>query len=394
MFKQLIETKEQIESIRERCQRLGMIVVGEPIYEDEGPPFHANRNLSDIFDEQCNLTHWTDETYDNDFYCLFKREFIPKNIDLSNIASHFNLLWEKAKPSPFGNLSEGRTEYNEEVRSSREIDASYFTEYSLTDVIREIKEDWYDKTKQVVKPVPYKLLLYPVGGSFKPHVDTPEPKLIGTTIFHLSGPKKVFEVDGTPWTKGHICNFYADIPHEVKPCDEPRMVITFKIYDASYSSEISTDDKTVSTFVKRIKKTKRDKFGVLLKHGYSYEDSTFKGVDKKLIDILDSLGWTYEVQPVIVYAAEVGYSGDYNDVMERSDTVLPDSVNTLEIYEFDLNKSRKTRGLTDINTPFYYFGTGGYRWTSEVGQLFHTGNCYVSGLESVYLNKALIVHPN
>ncbi len=95
-------------------------------------------------------------------------------------------LYEAAQASPFGDIAQMQTVYDEKVRVAREIPATHFTVSSS--LCRKIETLWgaYFFPHQVVA-VPHKINVYGAGGHFAPHRDTPSTNMVGTFLLSLHG---------------------------------------------------------------------------------------------------------------------------------------------------------------------------------------------------------------
>lgn len=73
-----------------------------------------------------------------------------------------------------------------------------------------------------VRAVPYKINVYRRGDFLIAHADSPEEKLIGTTLIDLSKRhNSSFRVDNKKWKtrENNTCSFYANLIHEVTPVE-------------------------------------------------------------------------------------------------------------------------------------------------------------------------------
>jgi hypothetical protein len=172
--------------------------------------------------------------------------------------------------APFGDLTKGTTEVNTAVRDARVLAAQDITWHHKPEVAAwqlQRVADYVSVTMYNGRPVELVLdqcNVYPPGGHFAPHQDTPRKDTIGTLVIVLGMPgyggnwnhipegaglqihgaqPRAFEMtpresSGTSRTvtvrKG-IVAFYGDVKHEVLPCKFVRASLTFRIVPAKQS---------------------------------------------------------------------------------------------------------------------------------------------------------------
>ena len=112
-------------------------------------------------------------------------QVLGEEIRLSEISrTHVEKWYAEGSSSPFGNVSKQQTEYNDEVRSSREFDVTKFT--VSNEILEDVADKWGDSfIPRCVKVQPYKVIIYGPGDHFQIHKDTPEENLCGTFLLSL-----------------------------------------------------------------------------------------------------------------------------------------------------------------------------------------------------------------
>lgn len=125
-----------------------------------------------------------DEEDDDDYYDRYKDiiRLHPHHLTAEDIET----LVGYAKPAPYGDLKQGRTNYDPSVRTALELPLSCMVlssaEMGLIQSL--VGKHLIPDSKFCFKP--YKLNIYREGDFFKPHVDTPRSsEMIGTLVIAL-----------------------------------------------------------------------------------------------------------------------------------------------------------------------------------------------------------------
>ncbi len=145
-------------------------------------------------------------------------------------------------PSPFGDLKSGATKLDDTVRMAREIVPSNGAVITLTPIGQRFINRFCRLASNALfmrDPIELtvsKINIYPVGGHFAKHQDTPRPGVLGSAVLELQSDRKggdlVFHRGGKTHVVGRGCisAFYADVIHEVTPVTEgTRVTISFHI---------------------------------------------------------------------------------------------------------------------------------------------------------------------
>jgi predicted 2-oxoglutarate/Fe(II)-dependent dioxygenase YbiX len=235
------------------------------------------------------------------------------------------LTEDEMSMSPYGDLKEKETKYDDTVRKSKEIDCNYLfkkTENAflkISSLLDSLKESIEKFTCTEVKIVPYKLIRYEKDSFFKTHVDSLKAtNNIGTILLCLSSDyeggsfviyhkDKKYEFD---LETSDVLFFYGSCPHEVKPLvSGTRYVITFDVYSIKNLNTITNLLNTEITekyedFFKELVSNVSDKkyinICIELEHKYAsgfpndetmYENETYcpsslKGSDKVMYEFL------------------------------------------------------------------------------------------------------------
>jgi hypothetical protein len=231
-------------------------------------------------------------------------------------------LYKIAKDAPFGKGTE--TVMDKTVRNCRHFDASkqeftipsaewnkLFSNSQESELLEDIREKLASNST-VIEAQLYKLLVYPPGGFFKPHVDTQrEEKMFGTLVVELScdkydGGQLVIEPGHRfpPWdfryewkSKGSapFIAFYADSSHEVETVRNGyKMSLVYNLVRAGTTtpivkkewSEKAIDlieevlkEETIARH-KGIRTAKREEFS-----NYGYEDPDDSPYDDDIVQL-------------------------------------------------------------------------------------------------------------
>mmetsp|Transcript_28751 Transcript_28751/g.73522 ORF Transcript_28751/g.73522 Transcript_28751/m.73522 type:complete len:682 (-) Transcript_28751:92-2137(-) len=249
-------------------------------------------------------------------------------VPLSSFGTTDNLL-RFADASPFGDLDTQQTLFDRNVRHAFEIPASRlqwdphtffgenaFTKDLYTSFLQHMSHDLYSDVPVTLDL--YKLNIYPTGGHFEDHQDTPRPGVVGTCVVVLppllDGEKDTFE-GGELWINGKplpACNescgstssaiyaFYAHLMHRVAPVTRgTRMTLTFFIRPASttvlpldvHGSGSPVQSLLAQAFLQNLRAYMRHhpRVGFVCEHLYSPAElatGIWKGVDAKMMQLL------------------------------------------------------------------------------------------------------------
>ena len=273
-------------------------------------------NLSIIQDKLTDLYrfesyHIDDNGFEDESITVLGVEFEKlENITRADVESWYN----SGISSAFGNVAAQETQHDDQVRSSRELDATKFSiEQETLDFVA---DDWgqYFLPAQV-RVEPYKLIVYGPGDHFSWHKDTPEENLCGTVLISLfqdCEPAGAFEIikssgGSETWSSkpGNCgwCGFYPDTPHRVNQLKSGfRAILSFKIFVEEPCQKPwgeKLESKLVNDIIDDLQKV-QGPIGILLKHHYGYDSKTIYGCDKLLLENLDCKGLHVEIMPVLV----------------------------------------------------------------------------------------------
>ncbi len=153
-------------------------------------------------------------------------------------------------PSGFGDLASCTTCHDTSVRLCRELNAREGVSVDFGEPNNNPLAAFLPAIQDVLFPgTPIALRLkkinvYPIGGHFARHVDTPREGVLGTVVLHarrdtyanrpgalvLGTGKNILKLGGFMYS---ITAFYSDVPHEVVAGDEERTTIVYDIVAAS-----------------------------------------------------------------------------------------------------------------------------------------------------------------
>ena len=217
----------------------------------------------------------------------------------------------------YGDVTAQETKINPEIRKAFEIKSS---EFSCDDaVLKALAQKWSTHfIPHKVRVESYKINIYPPGGHFKVHRDTPEKDLVGTFIVGLLyecdealrlGPKKLslYPLEAVA--------FHPDLPHEVLPNDDLRASLAFKVFfdDDAKAAPSSYQEEAIDK-VATLFKAMPAPFGIKLGHQYSLGMRVSNGFDSIMLEAAQKhFGDQSSLIPVITKVNAVIYVGDYAD---------------------------------------------------------------------------------
>lgn len=347
--------------------------------------------LEKFFDGETVFPHiWTGEADPyNDILGLTGASYA---LDICSV----DKLMKMAQPAPFGDLTTGETSIDTEVRHCYQIvpDAKVRVKKFPKDITEYINDTLYPNRK--IDIVFNKLNIYPVGGHFKRHVDTPKPNVIGTVVVFgqqkFEGGDLVICDDGKERRySSDIVAFYSNMPHWVEPVTSgTRVTATYYIMQ---KDSVRTDTKhEPSSQALDVKGVLLEKpFGIVLSETYSTtEDMVFKGDDIKLQALLEY--FTISYLPVLLEYRESYYGEvEYNEYSATIYRCTPDDFKTYQTN--GIYKELKYSSLPCYVIPGAKYG--GY----ELGNftqnyIDHVGNeCQEGIINNTYFSRLVIFTP-
>ena len=228
--------------------------------------------------------------------CAKMRDMRFIKADLGNVASHFTLtgtgaalpvegpdvqaLYDTLPDGVHGDLATLTTVQDNNVRNARDLTSDKFAVAPA--VMEAINAKWRESgiCPRDVDIVPYKINIYPKGGKFETHVDTPPAaNFVGTVVVCLSdGADIVIEDEEVRFERGEMVAFFGDTPHRVPEVttDAMRVTATFSVMSRGANTEASMDARILSLTKTRLAQVldKYRGFGVLLDHDYSFDTDT------------------------------------------------------------------------------------------------------------------------
>lgn len=390
MLSQIIEKRNDLENKINNFKKADFIIGSIFITDND---HRQDYDVREIFDKEIKVNIKDTPSYFFTYIPIKKDKILVASKPYNEWKNYE--LYEYAKKAEFGDIIRGVTRSDETIRKGRDI-----TDFKVDNIIiNDIKKQWKD-IGEIVHVIPYKINIYKKDDFFVKHTDSPEKNLIGTTLIDISDQiDQSFVIENKVWNtrKYNTCSFYSDIEHEVKPVrNNYRITISFKIYS---ENNIATDNN-VNELLKETEGI--DKFGILLKHGYSYVDNTVKGVDSVLCKMLNKLGWKYEFIPVLVREKIVKDTchqyEKIDDDLEGNIKIYAVPEEIIENYPPDKWQEQilqsKIYKEVNSNIPFIMLDKG-YKWNYRVKTGVFIGNNH-SGIafNSTYLNKALVVSKN
>jgi hypothetical protein len=253
----------------------------------------------------------------------------------------------RAQQGTFGDMTTCTTKVDTSVRSARDVLNFDVSPEMLTDLKRRWDENMYPPCSTIK---PYKVHFYGPGDHFAAHKDTPETLLIGTIVITLAvtddfdGGKLVFHhvndakdhvkdhnheaednVDETVvfegrWN-GQCVMFFPDVVHEVKPVISGYTArAAFKVFGDVRQIVPSFDEASISFAKELFTGLENVNFGVLFGFKYSSDSQILKGIDQKVLEVLQNIFGTEDTRliPVSVSAT----LGERAAVYDVSDDVL------------------------------------------------------------------------
>lgn len=221
-------------------------------------------------------------------------------------------LAERAGGAPFGRGED--TVYNEEVRKTRQLDASEIRisgagwEKTFGDILKEVQRGLGCEVLPVRGEL-YKLLLYPTGGHFAAHRDTEKAEgMFGTLVISLpsdhaggdllvrhAGHEERISLCSTEPSALRYAAFYADCEHEVEPVtDGNRLCLVVNLILDGESPSAPVYDQEVDHAAREIRnwfpeRNPSQKLVWLLEHTYTPAGLSFaalKGADAARASVL------------------------------------------------------------------------------------------------------------
>ena len=353
--------------------------------------------------------HMDDHGFERSEITVLGKKFECNKISLKHVKNWYTT----ALHSGFGNVKEQETQHNDQVRSSRELDATQFEVGQRT--LDAIAEMWAQKFIPDSVTVPYKLVIYGPGDHFEFHKDTPEESLCGTflvSLYQYCKPYDMFELcqDGKidiwehPTSSGRNgwCAFYPDTPHRVKALESGyRAILSFKIFgkDVKAPSDWSKTSLTnvMSNDIAEAVEKLNAPLGIILKHHYGFDSKTIYGCDRVLLDALKTKELSVELKPVLIHLDGVGVD-EYNEgSVETQVYCLADA--SLDIVRRKLSGDSVELEEDESQCLSFIGGERGTRedglWKQSVAQESeYTGNeSNPYSEQTVYVRYAAIVKP-
>jgi hypothetical protein len=402
---------------------------------DDGIVGRYNPEISELFDDSHINSYFFEPyhgklfTYENqDVYTYNNNNSLPEMFQSSPLLT----------TSKYGSIIEQSTLENTGIRQGKEIILKNCkSQIKINgDLISFI-------SKMVAKHfgvygaecVPDKLLFYKRGDFFKPHKDSPSPRLFATVIIFISqygeGNFKLYDSSRKEISTHGISNmvgFFTDMLHEVKPIQtEHRESLTFKIYaptasadsasadsasattasaDSASATTASADSASVTTaltpsfkFQSFVVDTLHNygNFGILLENTYTIVDdnSQMKGNDLIITTTLKNLNKKFKIYPVVVRRlVQKGEYYGYDDTDQSSASDI--KVYNLSKQLVDLLKLSNVESVPRGIYPIYVLCFGKCLYENvETEEDYYIGNSYEGYLhENIYLNHLLVVYEN
>lgn len=327
-------------------------------------PRTKHKALNKIFSKQA---HNYKVTEDDEYF----EKVDPENKEYEILPTNDQELLSICVPSTFGDLKNNETKIDTKVRMAYEIPGAHVKLSKFT-------KDFLDKIRPVVsstlfsgKPIRFeinKVNVYPVGGFFTKHVDTPRKGVIGTLVLQLVsefyGGELVIQEKGAKCRFGNYWNslaaiaFYGNCPHEILPVTEGcRKTISMYILEDENTKKLQ-DDHVDFSIVQELEETiditryyvtesnvlgktlafenlgkklvdyyeqneKKKNLGFLLSHKYSVDEflgEKLKGADAEIFSTLKTIAHTFNLEikvvPVLIYHAEHGYMPEESPIAD------------------------------------------------------------------------------
>ncbi|XP_066929057.1 uncharacterized protein [Clytia hemisphaerica] len=287
---------------------------------------------------------------------------------------------EVARQAPFG-LGE-KTVVDENIRKSWEIDPKRITlknprfQSALKALVFKVQQELGCGNNNIRADL-YKLLLYEVGGHFKPHKDSEKQDgMFATLIVQLpsifSGNQLIVRHGGKTHTVDFGCDdaefsilyaaHYADCEHEVTPLTEGhRLALIYNLVWTAPSEPPNLDQNAkmvqkLSTLLKKVEREHDNVYGWSLEHQYSTSSlangmAALKGKDRQIARSLSAA--SEEMNPneqTSFYLMKLerhlnesgdhcggGYYGrsDYSDGEFEACEIMDDETEIKEVYDFE-----------------------------------------------------------
>ena len=377
----LTKLSSQIELSKDCASMINSNIQDERNITYLNEPYYHN-----VYIEKCLITN-KDILYDN--------KVIPKNS---------KQLIKLCIESPFGNLKEQTTEINKDVRNAYEIPGTDLTlseslQQKILKLEKDISKRLYNNRK--INLEINKLNVYPKGGHFKIHTDTPIENNVGTLTIILnnydySGGDLI--INGHRESYCNVIAFYSSVPHSISKVKSGcRVSLTFyiKYYKNENDEIIENIPPYVQKIYTKILNNNFCKFGVVLSHKYSFsegENNVYKGADDYIIEKIKE-----NFNLIVVFPVVVNTLAEYNYYHEEDSDVK------IGVYRFTKDDLAKVAGgRQDFenneykNIPFYDFKFNGLLLRNNTQKCIeHTGNESQPGLyNNQYFTHVAIFNKN
>lgn len=324
--------------------------------------------------------------------------YLCHNRNQYSLNSPVDKLMKLAHQAPFGDLVKGETTVDSDVRHCYQIipnnDIIIDSKFpkTLTDQIKHTLFPNRDEIEIVFN----KINIYPVGGHFTRHVDTPKPDVIGTVVVFggdYEGGELVICNDDKEhrYTEG-IVAFYSNMPHWVEPVTKgTRVTATYYIMQKSSEPEPELESESEHLDVKNI--LLRQPFGIVLSETYSTtEDMVFKGDDLKLEPLLKYFSIDY--LPVLIKYNEIYYE-DYKEGCDYTARIYRCTPDDFKAYQNkQAYKDLEYTNLACYRIPKYDVG-GHVIDNFFQGYIDYVGNeCQQGIVNNTYFSRIVIFTAN
>jgi len=233
-----METYIQINKILEDLKEADQLKLGTlsyfPTDSDEEDDEEAEEDLPRLYHQVCQ-----------DAPFLIEIDLVPFTVaTVKGKPIEEQDLLPQAVPSAYGDLKEGTTKVNLDVRKAHEIKDVVITPkmlQSVDGILPCVSEQLFGDRK--VRAVFDKVNLYSKGGFFQEHVDTPKVGRVGTLIVQLPGTYEGGLAFGSQHfgasAKLKLLAFYGNCPHQITPITNgTRISLTFHLLSTdSYQTE-------------------------------------------------------------------------------------------------------------------------------------------------------------
>lgn len=204
-------------------------------------------------------------------------------------------LYDSLPDGVHGDLDTLTTVQDKDVRNARDMTSDKFAVAPA--MLDAINAAWRESglCPADVEIVPYKVNIYPKGGKFETHVDTPPAaNFVGTVVVCMSD-RALIEIDdeAVRFARGEMVAFFGDTPHRVPEVttDAMRVTATFNVMARGPNTEASMDRRILRETTRLLTPIldKYTGFGIMLDHGYSSETDTaaLKGMDAYIVAVFE-----------------------------------------------------------------------------------------------------------